>query len=417
MKISGSKLPIVLACPSAPALPQIDTPPGPPAVAGTIRHRYLELVGQGVAPVEAAAEAPAEFRPFLLAIDPDAIRRGVVTEAAFALDWRARSARYLGANLGRRYDLVDPPLGPTEIPLTIDVLGVDVGARRGLAEDWKTGRTRYGSPERYAQTAAAAAAAALVWDLDLVDVGLLYVDNASGEVWPSRGSLDTWAIEAFLDDLEGAMDAVGEARRIVAAGGTPNVTPGDHCDHCPAFKACPAKTALIRQLPAVEAWQRDPGERQRWIVERFGVGYMTPERLGETWAQLEILDDVLSALRGEIRGYVMSGTEIPLPNGWKISAVESTREELDGRVARDVLAQLVSPEDAEQAVTIEVTKTAIEDAARRLNEREIRAGRKRLALTNKAGDGIVDRILGEIRRRGGSKVKVERRPQVNRRKA
>lgn len=414
MKITGSKLPLVMACPAAAALPQIDTPAGPPAVAGTIRHRFLELVGQGVDPVEAAAEAPAEFRQFLLAIDPDKIRRGIVTEAAFAIDWRNRTARYLGANLGRNY----PELGPTEIALTIDVMGVDLAARRALAEDWKTGRSRFGPPEEYPQTAAAAVAIAWCWPAVVdVDVGLLYVENASGEVYPSRGSLDVFALEAFADALEAAMDAVGEARALVAAGGTPTVRPGDHCAYCPAFKACPAKTALIRQLPDVEPWQRDPGQRQRWLVERFGVGFMTPERLGETWAQLELLDEVLSALRGEIRGYVMSGTEIPLPNGWKISAVETTREELDGKVARDVLAQLVSPEDAEQAVSIEVTKSAIEDAARRMNEREVLAGRPRLKLTSKAGDGIVDRILGEIRRRGGSTVKVERKPQVNRRKS
>lgn len=417
MKISGSKLPLVMACPAAAALPQVDEPAGPPAVAGTIRHRFLELVGQGVDPVEAAAEAPAEYRPFLLAIDPDKIRRGVVTEAAFALDWYHRTARYLGANLGRRYDQVDPPLGPTELPLTIDVFGLDLDAALALAEDWKTGRLRFGPPEEYPQTAAAATAIAWCWPVRDVDVGLLYVENASGEVFPSRGRLDRFAIDAFADELEAAMEAVGEARRIVAAGGTPTVRPGDHCSYCPAFKACPAKTAMIRQLPDVEPWQRDPAQRQRWLVERFGVGYMTPERLGETWAQLELLDEVLAALRGEIRGYVMSGTEIPLPNGWKISAVETSREDLDGKIARDVLAQLVSPEDAEAAVTLEVTKTAIEDAARRMNEREVRAGRPRLKLTSKAGDGIVDRILGEIRRRGGSTVKVERKPQVNRRKS
>lgn len=417
MKITGSKVPLVMACPASAALPEIDTPPGPPAVAGSIRHRYLELVGQGVDPVEAAAEAPAEFRPFLLAIDPEKIRRGAVTEAAFALDWRHRRARYLGANLGRRYDQVDPPLGPTELPLTIDIMGVDQAARRGLAEDWKTGRLRFGSPEQYGQTAAAAVAIAWAFDLDDVDVGLLYVENATGEVFPSRGSLDLFAIEAFADELEAAMGAVGEAKRIVAAGGTPTVRPGDHCAFCPAFKACPAKTALIRQLPDVEPWQRDPAQQQRWLVERFGVGYMTPERLGETWAALELLDDVLSALRGEIRGYVMTGTEIPLPNGWRISVVETTREDIDGPIARDVLAQLVSPEDAAIAAKVEVTKTAIEEAARRMNEREIHAGRPRLKLTTKKGDGVVDRILGEIRRRGGSTVKVERRPQVHRRKS
>lgn len=417
MRISGSKLPLVMACPASAALPEIDTPAGPPAVAGTIRHRFLELVGQGIDPVEAAAEAPAEYRPFLLAIDPSAIRRGAVTEAAFALDWRARTARYLGANLGRRYDQIDPPLGPTEIPLTIDVFGLDLEQRRALAEDWKTGRSRFGPPEEYPQTAAAALAIAWSWPEVLdVDVGLLYVENATGEVHPSRGALDVFGLEAFADGLEAAMDAVGEARALVAAGGTPTVRPGDHCSHCPAFKACPAKTAMIRQLPDVEPWQRDPAQRQRWLVERFGVGFMTPERLGETWAQLELLDEVLSALRGEIRGYVMSGTEIPLPNGWKISAVETTREDLDGAIARDVLAQLLSPEDAAQAVELSVTKSAIEDAARRKNEREVLAGRPRLKLTSKARDGIVDRILGEIRRRGGSTVKVECKPMVNRRR-
>lgn len=421
MRVTGSKLPLVMACPAAAALPMIDEPPKPPAIAGTIRHRFLELVGNGVDPLEAAAEAPEDMRPFLLAIDVDAIRRGVVTEAAFAIDWHKRTARFLGANLGRAYDKVTPPLGPTEIALTIDVFGLALDDDLGLAEDWKTGRTRFGSPERYEQTVAAALAIHLVHGVERVQVGLLYVDT-KGEIYPVRGQVDGWDLAAFADELEAAMDAVGEAIRVVDAGGVPDVRPGEHCEYCPAFKACPAKTALIRSLPgAVLPDDQRLEAVRRWTLERIGVGYMAPDRLGQTWAMLQDLRKILGELESEIRGYAMSGVEIPLPNGWKISITETTRETFDGAIARAVVEGILSPYlgagCGDRVVELETTKSKIEDAARAANERSMATSRTRLKLTTKDGDGIVDRIYAEIRSRGGAEVKTTREPTVNRRKS
>ena len=58
MKITGSKLPLVMACPASAALPQIDNPVGAPAVRGKDAHRFLELVAE-IGRDEALLSSPA----------------------------------------------------------------------------------------------------------------------------------------------------------------------------------------------------------------------------------------------------------------------------------------------------------------------------------------------------------------------
>lgn len=398
MKITGSKLPLVMACPASAALPQIDNPVGAPAVRGKDAHRFLELVAE-IGRDEALLSSPAEMRPFLAGIDVDRLPTHLLPEAAFALDWHRRSARFLGSGLGRDYP---PQESPTEIMLTIDLLGVSDTAV--IVEDYKTGRTRYGNPERFAQLLAAALAACWVHGKDTAHVGLIYVDK-HGEVWPVRGVVDMWDLETFAAELEIAMGAVGEARALTSRGGTPDVTPGDHCEYCPAFRACPDKIALVKHLPEHIGAVEQPG-------------YLAPSRLADTWKRIAQIRDIVNRIEEEVRACSMR-EPIDLGGGWELGPKEITRESFDGRIARDVIAGMLGPEVADAAVTLEVTKSAIEkEATRYRNDKGGKdADGKRIVLASKSGDGLLDRVYAEIRRREGAKTTTTHAPTVYRRKS
>lgn len=399
MKVTGSKLPLIMACPASAALPVIDEPPGEPAIRGSVIHRFVELAAN-VGRDEALALAPEDMRQFLRALDLEALPIDLMPEAAFALDWRNRSARFLGSGIDRNYG----EMGPTEIGLTTDVYGVSDDAV--LVEDYKTGHTRYGNPETFGQLLAGALAACYVTGRDEARVGLLYIDS-NGDSYPVRGRVDGWTLDQFAHDLEVAMEGVGEARARLAAGVMPDVHPGEHCDglYCPAFRACPAQSALVRHMP-------------EHLAEIQRPGYMAPERLAKTWKQIQVIRDVIGKIETEIRALSLRDP-IELGDGWWLGPKELTRETLDAATAQPVIAGILGDVAAANAVTLEVTKAAIEREAKAWRDVQILAGKKprQVAMTSKDGDGILDRIYAEITARGGTKTTTTRNPVVHRRKS
>lgn len=397
MKVTGSKFPIVIACPASAALPQIEQPVGRPAINGHVTHRFLE-VSASDGREAALLDAPEAARPFLKSVDLDRLPTHLMPEAAFALDWKRRTARFLGTRLGRAY----PETGPTEAPLTIDLFGL--GEEAVFVGDYKTGRTRYGNPERFAQLLGAAMAACLAYDRKRAVVALYYVDH-HGEAYPVTGQVDEWDLEAFALELETAMDRVGEAKRLVMAGGTPDVRPGDHCDYCPAYRACPDKVGLVRNFPGME-------------IEVTRPGYLAPDRLAETWHKIQKFRELLGVIESEIRACSMR-EPIDLGNGWELSPKETQREEFDAAVAGPVLASFLGKDAADAAIEVSITKAAIEEAAKkwRADKGEKYDDGSRIVLESKRGDGLLDRIHAEIRARGGNTVKITNNPTVHKRKA
>lgn len=397
MKITGSKLPIVMACPASAALPQIEPPPSPPAIRGSHLHDFFAGVAT-VGAEEALLAAPEEVRPYLKAINLAALPTHLMPEAAFALDWKERTARFLGSNLGRQY----PETGPTEICLTIDLFGLSETAV--MVKDYKTGRTRYGKPERFAQLLAAALAATLSYGRELAVVGLIYIDP-HGEAYPVTGQVDGWDLESFALELEVAMVRVAAANAVVREGGTPDVSPGDHCEHCPAYRACPDKVGLVRNFPGMELDVTRPG-------------YLAPTKLAETWHKIQAFQKLLGQIEHEVRMCSMR-EEVDLGDGWILGPRESEREEFDAAVAEPVIASFLGEEAAKKAIEVSVTKSAIEKAAQayRNNAGGKDPEGKRIVLSSKSGDGLLDRIHAEIRARGGNTVKITNNPTVYRRKA
>lgn len=423
---TGSKIHRVWKCPPSIVLPQIDTDEVSPAAdRGRMIHSYLERVrelGTEAAILWATAgmeEDDAKSAAWLLrAITVEDLPTHLATEVAFLYDWKARTAREIGRGIGRDYAghlrrTLQRPIGPTEIPLTIDLAGVAEvdGQKIGYAGDYKSGHSKYPAPDRFGQTLLAGLCMHLVYGCDRVVLELLYV-RTSGESGIARRTVDDWDLMTFGDEIEAAMELVDYAEAEYVAGRGVPVREGSHCEYCPAFKQCPAKVALIRSMPrelvrlgvtaaVIHGEAPEPGT----IV---AGGAMSSELAADVWTTIERIEEVFARIKEEICG-MAAREEVPLPDGRVIGPLLIEREGLDGPKARDVLvamfgaaAETYGVELEKEAVTIEVSKASATRAISKLVKAEAEAkGEKPRVLQSKKGDGVVDRFIAEVRRRGG----------------
>lgn len=400
--ITGSKVHRVWMCPPSAILPQIDTSePSPAADRGKAIHAFLErcrIIGLEAALGECTDE---ELLPLLKAIDLDALPTHLATEVSLAYDWHKRTARELGRNLGRGYttpgfltSIGVAELGPTEIPCTVDLLGVNVvgGVRRAYVGDYKTGHTKLPPPDRFGQTLLGGLAAAVVYDAEEVVLELVHI-HSDGTHHTVRRKVDRWELETFADELEAALEGVGYAEAEYAAGRGVSCREGPHCDFCPAYQQCPAKIALVRAIP--ESLESIGVVRE---AESGGLmvapGAITVANAAHVWMVLERISEVIGRAKDEICG-LGAFADIPLPDGRVIGRLVTEREGLDGKIAAGVLEQWYGREAAEEAIEISMSKDALRRAVtKRKKDKE--------KISTRAGDGVFDRILTEIRTRGGT---------------
>lgn len=333
----------------------------------------------------ALLEAPLELRPFLTAIDFDALPTHLATEVAFLWDWKARTAREIGRNIGRDYvghleRTLQEPMRDTEIPLTVDLVGAD--AELGYAGDYKTGRTRYPEPDRFAQTMLAGLCIRDVYNVRDVRLELIYI-GYDGDDFRARATADSWLLDDFADDFAAAMELAAIYELEHKAGRPIPLRVGDHCEHCDAFKHCEAQTGLVRKLPTN-------------IDALLASGYLKRDRLVEAWHMCERYKQLIASIQSEICMLTTRSDvgPIELGDGTILGPVEETREKLNGAIAAAVLEQWYGADAREEAVTLTMSKEALRDAV----SKRRKEGEK---ISTKAGDGALDRIEAEIRRRGG----------------
>lgn len=396
--ITGSKVHRVWRCPASAALPQIDSEDDghePARRRGQAIHRYLERVhqvGEAQALVEATeldGKADTELLTLLKALDLEALPVHLATEVSFAWNWRTRKARHLGRNLDRQYHAVEyPPDYDTEIPCTFDLVGeqefVIEGRqyRRGYIGDYKSGHSALPAPEKFGQLLLGAVCARDAYQLDDCVVELLYI-HRDGTHHRTRRTVDEWDLDLFCDDLADAMDRANHWEEELAAGRGVDAHEGPHCDHCPAYKQCPAKMALVRQIPAE-------------LVRLEAPGAITVRTAAEVWMALERIEEFTTRAKQEICG-MAAHEEIELPDGRVIGLLHTERRVLDGEIAAQVLEERYGRQARDEAVDIKVSMDALRRAVvRRKKEKE------KIETRNK--DGVLDRVLAEIERRGGVAV-------------
>lgn len=436
MRITGSKVHRVWKCPASAVLPQgyASNDPSPAAQRGTAIHAFLEQVGK-IGRGAALANAPAEVVPLCEALDLDNLPVGLATEVSFAWNWRTGAVRELGRNLPRREDGgvdYDGPRGvlPTgdgvagvdwscEIPLTIDVMGVaesvatssarrDLVTRRGYVGDYKSGHSKYPAPDMFGQTLLAALCVSRVYGCDDCVVELLHIHDNGGH-HAVRRIVNEWDLQAFEAELMRGM-----ATSVASRAAEPHVgilldpVEGPWCDHCPAFRSCPAKLALVRAIPtelmrlgAVAGVE--PGTMQ------LTPGALTIRNAAAAWETIERIEDVLARAKEEICS-IGAFEEIPLSDGRVIGRLVTERRALNGRVAAELLRERYGAAAAE-FIEESVTLGALRQAA----ARNVRPGEK---IETKAKTGVYDKLLDEVERRGGLELKVTDavRPHVPKKK-
>lgn len=305
----------VFACPASAVLPQRYEPAGPAAERGTRIH-------------EAQADAVDALAPHVTALPFDWTAERHV-EVAYAYDTACDTGRVLGYRVGRRY----PPVGPTELKGSADL--TLVSPRRAEVIDWKTGYTRgyVWQPRIYALAAARA------HRVSTVDAALVYLDAAPVEVESER--FTAFGLAALARDVRATVRRVDDAEAIVQSGGTPDVTPGDHCKWCPAKHACPAWATSLATLRTT-SW-----------VDRLEAELSTPAGVATWQRRLPLLSGALDIVKERVRSAVeRAGGSLSLGDGTALRLSTTTRASLS---ADDVLAEL-PPEQAAQ-LRLQLTRT------------------------------------------------------------
>lgn len=475
MRITGSKVHRIWKCQASAVLPQAyeSNDASPAAKRGTAIHAFLEQVGK-VGRGAALADAPAEVVPLLEALDLENLPVGLATEVSFAWNWQTLEVRELGRNLPRRPDggvdydghggllrciecrrnsdgysiCSECPRSvdwSCEVPLTIDVMGVaqahdgarygTLAVRRGYVGDYKSGHSKYPAPDMFGQTLLAAVCVAKVYGCDDVVVELLHIHDNGGH-HAARRTVNEWDLQAFEAELQDAMRAIhpivvgryeGDAETLRSAidrvrdqdmvvlsssaeteirGPVP--LEGPWCDYCPAFRGCPKKLALVRAIPEqlVQLGVRPDPESGAMVLT---PGALTVRNAAAAWEAIERIEDVLARAKEEICS-IGWHEDIPLSDGRVIGRLVTERRDLNGKVAAELLRERYGAAAA-QFIKESVTLAAMRQAV----VKHIRPGEK---IETKAKNGMYDKLLDEVERRGGLEVKTTDavRPHVPKRK-
>lgn len=407
MKITGSRVHRVWKCPASAVLPQLEGDDGkfePARARGKAIHAYLERV-RAIGKADALAEAPEDLRPLLEALDLDNLPVHLATEVAFAWNWRDGTARELGRNMDRGYDTCDPPVDwGCEIPCTIDVVGVQPGPEPGMREigskgyvgDYKSGHVKYPAPDMFGQTMLAALCIRAVFGCDDVVVELIHIHDNGGH-HAARRTVNEWDLDVFASELSEAMQAVESSGQFVVDNRMPVPVEGSWCEYCPAWKACPAKIALVRAIPQelVQLGVRPDPESEALTTT---PGALAVRNAAAAWMAIERIQDVFSRMKEEICG-IASFEEIPLPDGRVIGYTPGQdRKHANGKVAAELLEKWYGREEVGRRVELSITMANLRLAV----SSNLKAGEK---IETKAGTGVYDRMLAELERLGGLEIK------------
>lgn len=417
MKTTGSRVHRVWKCAASAVLPQVERDMSkhePARNRGKAIHSFLERAN-AVGKPTALAEAPADLVPLLEALDLEDLPVGLACEVAFAWNWQTGTARELGRGIDRAYDKAGVDWS-CEIPCTLDVVGVQpkeplLGSpTRGYVGDYKSGYSKYPAPDIFGQTLLGALCVRSVYGCDDVIVELLYIHGDGGH-HAARRTVNEWDLDVFERQLREAMQFIHEPTVVEGLeewlegeGPEPWVmraTPveGPWCEHCDAYKSCPAKIALVRAIPEK---LYELGVRPGTLPDKNGVEQhalvLTPGIIGvrnaaAAWMALEAIEDVIGRAKAEICG-IGAFEEIPLPDGRVIGLVHTERRVLNGRIAAEVIERRYGREEREKRVELSVTLSALKQAV----VANLKQGEK---IETRKGDGVLDRVLSEIGALGG----------------
>jgi hypothetical protein len=354
---TGSGTDRFLACPPSAALPQVRTAPNGYQARGNVIHEFLALVPT-LGRDAALSAFLDEERMACEAIDLDQIPQvdgaGYAAEVAFAFDYDLGTAREIGRNIGRNYG----DLAPTEIPLTVDVVGLGADGESVFVGDYKTGHGKVTPSAINGQLMIGGLAASRAYGRSRAEVAIIRVLDGI-EPFFDRASFDEWDLDAFAIRIrQGVTEAIA-AREQLMAGGIPYFRAGDHCHYCNAFPYCPAQASLLYSIANQPSqWAAQVNQALRSDEER-----LDSELAVQAYSLWLRAKEVVDRAGAQIYAYA-SEYPIDLGNGKVLGPVRSAREYLDGQVVHKVLTDLHGRDVADRAVTLEATKAGLKDALR-----------------------------------------------------
>ena len=373
--ITMSALPIVARCPASWALPHArEADPSEPAERGSAIHAFLADVTKHGR--DAALErVPEEFRPACELIDTDRLPTHLAAEVTFRLDLRGERAEEVGRDLDR--STYAKRTGEAWVVYgTADLVGIDEESDAVVVYDYKTGWSTQDDAADHWQIKALALAAAWAYGKANARVGIIRVWE-TGRVSYDVAELDTFDLEGAAEDLNRILDARVKAGEDLREGLAPSVTTGRHCRYCPAFHACPAQVALVRQAAAA------PEDLERKLAE-----LITPENAAKAYHRIAQVQMVLDRVKKQIHA-LAEKEPIPLGNGRMLGPVERSRESIVGEKALPILREHFGAEVAEAAIEISLTKgrlkNALQSYAKQTGSKITHVERQALDLLRKSG--------------------------------
>lgn len=322
---SASKAEAFLKCPSSAILPGADRG-GEHRDVGTEAHEALAGVINKRVP-QTTLRGILAIRDF----DLGAVLKKSDThkaEAAYAVNVKTKTSRFLGLDLGRNYG----PLKPFEIPCTIDVHGLTREGRRPWIRDWK-----FGSYASWTQVLVQCAAV-MYGDIEddpegECDAGFCFIDP------------DTHGADHFEDSrivhleevdqcIEGLYQAWCEIEEHAAAWRDEQIVPpatiGAWCKYCPSIVSCPSQMSMVKALTDTSV--RDI------MVEKLGE--LSPVELGNAWAKTRQIRDLLERIEDAIKA-AATQSPVPLPSGKVLRMVEASgRSNIDKGLAYALVRRL-----------------------------------------------------------------------------
>lgn len=331
--ISASGAGAAILCPTRLALPQVRTTTEA-AERGNYLHEFARLVTVNPACREAALlEIPEQFRHTASGMNLDAALDGLTVigcERAYALDVKARTVRFIGENIGRNYER-DQPLGRYEVPYTMDVEAlIQLGGHSVPAElDFKSGQS-IGDPAEHWQRRICASGLMLFRDTATAISRVAYIWE-DGRIVPDGTEFSIIDVEDFCDTLVATIDAVHEARAMLAEGRMPTIYPSDEaCAYCPAMLYCPQFTnfakAMLGKLQAVEKGPE--------------LSSLSLEELGAVWTMAKTAEKIVENLLPNLKKIA---EEKPLPVGpdHEIRPLTKSKKRFDQSKARGLITVLL----------------------------------------------------------------------------
>lgn len=251
-------------------------------------------------------------------------RRG---EAAFAVNVKTRTSRFIGINIGREYGKLEK----YEIPCTLDVDGVK--DNRPWVRDWK-----FGVSASWMQLMVQCMA--LAYDdpenpLSEVDAGFTFIDGDSGgsEYHEDARIVSLEEIDEAADRLLRAWDKVEKMVDQLDMGATLPTVEGSWCTYCGAFAQCPAKWEIAKNILA--GVYPDAPEVAVMTLEQQGYLY---EKLRE---RKKMIDGVMDTLKSSAEK-----NPLPLPNGKQLVMLRvKGAERIDKAAALKVMQELGASDD------------------------------------------------------------------------